>query len=431
MLSRAPPPNGRSRVRLSECSYVVVDCETTGFHPSAHHRVVELALVPIEQSGQPGATWCSLLNPGRDLGPTAVHEIRGRDVEDAPSFDDILGEVIDRLAGRVVVAHNARFDCAFLEHELARAGVHVAPLAALCTMQLAGLLGLAGPRARLGDCCQAVGYDHDPAHTAESDALACAALFRHLLATLPERSVHELADIGCSTPKPRADWPRDDHRAPPKRRDERRRPREEPSFLAKLVAAADPPPWEDAMHVAPYLDVLDRALEDRRLSSEEQDELAAVAQLLGLDADRVRSLHTDYVGTLVTLAYRDGVVTTRERADLELVAEALGVAGIDDALACRGAADHAPSRTALAGKTVCFTGALCCDYHGTPISRELAERLAENAGMSISRRVTKQVDLLVVADPNSMSEKARKAREYGTRIVAETAFWPMIGVDVN
>jgi hypothetical protein len=41
------------------------------------------------------------------------------------------------------------------------------------------------------------------------------------------------------------------------------------------------------------------------------------------------------------------------------------------------------------------------------------------------------VDLLVLADPDSTSGKARKARKYGTRLIAETAFWEMIGVEVN
>lgn len=32
---------------------------------------------------------------------------------------------------------------------------------------------------------------------------------------------------------------------------------------------------------------------------------------------------------------------------------------------------------------------------------------------------------------DSMSGKATKAREYGVRVIAETAFWEMIGVEVH
>lgn len=422
-------------MRPSECSYVVVDCETTGLHPSAHHRIVELALVPVDGAGRCGEIWCTLLRPDRDLGPTEIHGIRGRDLVDAPSFEDVLGDVLDRLADRVVVAHNARFDCAFLEHELARAGVDIAPLPALCTMELAGRLGLGGGRARLAECCAAIGVEHGDTHTAAADALACAALLAAYLPALAAQSLYELADLGCNAPRPAHAWPHDDRRAPCKQRGERSGERREPTFLGKLVQAADPPSAADAMQVAPYLDILDRALEDRRLSPPEQDDLAATAAMLGLSASRVRALHADYVGTLIALAYRDGVVTAREREDLDLVAEALGVGGVEEALRRMRAASRGFSAEsdggALAGKTVCFTGALCCTHDRAPITRELAEQLAQQAGMVVMPRVTKSLDVLVVADPHSMSGKARKAREYGTRIVAETAFWPMIGIEVE
>lgn len=168
----------------------------------------------------------------------------------------------------------------------------------------------------------------------------------------------------------------------------------------------------------------------------EQDELAAVAADLGLSRDRLHSVHADYVGTLIAVAHRDGIVTEREREDLDLVAETLGVGGLEQALR---QLDRAESRESgdggasagTVGKSVCFTGALCCSYSGELITRELAERLAEEAGMVVLPRVTKKLDVLVVADPHSMSGKTRKAREYGTRIVAETAFWPMIGVEVS
>jgi len=37
----------------------------------------------------------------------------------------------------------------------------------------------------------------------------------------------------------------------------------------------------------------------------------------------------------------------------------------------------------------------------------------------------------VVADPDSLSGKARKARAYGTRIIAEATFWRMIGIEID
>jgi NAD-dependent DNA ligase len=61
----------------------------------------------------------------------------------------------------------------------------------------------------------------------------------------------------------------------------------------------------------------------------------------------------------------------------------------------------------------------------------LATEIATRAGLTVVPRVTHKLDILVVADPYSTSEKARKARENGVRIIAEPAFWEMIGVEMS
>jgi len=187
----------------------------------------------------------------------------------------------------------------------------------------------------------------------------------------------------------------------------------------------------DTLLVAPYLEVLDRAIEDRRLSGEEQVELAETARMLGLSTQRVRSLHCDYVGTLIALARRDSIVTDRERYDLVLVGEALGIDNVEDLLDLPFEGPEASQRDSVRGRSVCFTGALTCTYEGVLVNRDLAHELAEEAGMVVAPRVTKKLDMLVVADPDSLSGKAAKAREYGIRIIAEAAFWPMLGIEVT
>ncbi|MEX0711220.1 MAG: BRCT domain-containing protein, partial [Pirellulales bacterium] len=85
----------------------------------------------------------------------------------------------------------------------------------------------------------------------------------------------------------------------------------------------------------------------------------------------------------------------------------------------------------LLGKRVCFTGTSICCRNGQPISRETAERLVVAAGLVVAPSVTKALEILVVADPNTLSGKAQKARRYGTRIIAEPVFWRTIGVPVD
>jgi DNA ligase (NAD+) len=73
----------------------------------------------------------------------------------------------------------------------------------------------------------------------------------------------------------------------------------------------------------------------------------------------------------------------------------------------------------LAGKTFCFTGAL-----GKP--RKEYEDMVEQHGGSVLPGVTKELSYLVMADANSGSSKAEKARKYGTQCIDEAAFLALI-----
>ena len=71
------------------------------------------------------AQWSTLVNPGAAV-PATIQALTGitqEMVERAPRFGELAGELYERLAGRVFVAHNARFDYGFLRREFERAGL--------------------------------------------------------------------------------------------------------------------------------------------------------------------------------------------------------------------------------------------------------------------------------------------------------------------
>lgn len=420
--------------------FAIVDCETTGLFPSAHHRIIELAIIQLDSIDGESRAWSTLINPGRDLGDAEIHGIRGRDVRDAPRFEQVVGTVLSSLEGRVVVAHNARFDRAFLESELARAGYDVAPLPTLCTIELARTLDMANEGARLVDCCRARGIPVEHQHQALSDAHLCEALLRSYL----PRAFEEAGGLMFAPVANRRSWPRasDERQAVP--RSLARASTTEPGFLGRLAASRSEIP--DVGHQSlGYLELLDRVLEDRRLTEREGQDLVAMAELYGLSGSQLQGLHIAYLNSVLETALADGVVSDRESYDLELVGELLGVDGVDLRLEearfdtrsmTRTNCDPenpelATGREDLGGQTVCFTGKLLCTIGGATLTRERACRLAEEAGMVPQSRVTKSLNVLVVADPETNSGKSRKAREYGTRVVAETRFWKMIGVAVE
>src|SRR5690349_12368440 len=119
--------------------YAVIDVETTGLRARRHDRIIEIAVVHLDEQGRVQDEWCSLINPDRDLGPQHIHGISAAEAGPAPTFAQVAGTVAALLRDRTLVAHNLAFDALFLDAEFRRLG-HTVPVDArqgLCTMQLA------------------------------------------------------------------------------------------------------------------------------------------------------------------------------------------------------------------------------------------------------------------------------------------------------
>jgi DNA polymerase-3 subunit epsilon len=104
---------------------IVLDTETTGLEPSRGHRIIELAAVEIRDRRVTESTFHRYLNPEResDAAALAVHGISNESLLDKPRFREVAGEFLDFIAGAELIIHNADFDVAFLDHELALAGL--------------------------------------------------------------------------------------------------------------------------------------------------------------------------------------------------------------------------------------------------------------------------------------------------------------------
>src|SRR3954467_7200996 len=105
-------------------SIAVVDLETTGVLPSVD-RVVEVGVVLLDDAEAVEDEFTTLVDPGRDIGPTSIHGIAAGEVLGAPTFAEIAPYLNTLLSGRVVVAHNALFDLRFLAREFGRAGLPI------------------------------------------------------------------------------------------------------------------------------------------------------------------------------------------------------------------------------------------------------------------------------------------------------------------
>lgn len=307
----------------SKALFGVVDIETTGFSPLVGDRIVELGIVRVAGDGSEVDEYVTLVNPLRDVGPSHVHGITQEDVDRAPTFAEVLGDVLSRLEGVIFVGHNARYDRDFLAAELSAAGIFLPAIPSLCTLKLAFRLHPELRNHRLATCCEAASVHHEGPHTALEDARATAKLLTLYLSEAQAGGIATLKALGLDPEAFPEAWPTFEASGRTAVRTPGERATTALPYLARLVAALTIVQADEA--VAPYIDLLDRALEDRQVTAEEAAALQATASSWGLSREQVLSAHHSYLESLVVAAFADGRVTFTERQDLEAVALLLAV----------------------------------------------------------------------------------------------------------
>lgn len=103
---------------------VVLDTETTGLEPEQGHRIIEIGGVELVNRRLTGRRLHYYLQPDREIddGAFEVHGITREFLHDKPRFADVHADILAFVSGAEVIIHNAPFDVAFLDHELARLG---------------------------------------------------------------------------------------------------------------------------------------------------------------------------------------------------------------------------------------------------------------------------------------------------------------------
>lgn len=104
---------------------VILDTETTGLEVQRGHRVIEIGCIELVQRRRTGREFHTYLDPEREIdeGARAVTGLTEEFLRGKPKFAQVAREFLDFVEGAEVIAHNASFDVAFLDAELARAGL--------------------------------------------------------------------------------------------------------------------------------------------------------------------------------------------------------------------------------------------------------------------------------------------------------------------
>lgn len=423
----------------SSVKFAVVDVETTGLFPRVD-RIVEIAIFLVSSSNEIIKEFCTLINPQRDIGPTHIHGITARDVKNAPTFEEIAGNVLSFFPHAFFVSHNVAFDMRFLEKELERLGYNFPELPSLDTMWLSRIADPCIPSRNLEEICRYFNIKLSHHHCAYEDGLATVKLLMQCIKTLNIRNEEELYKIGVYGDLiSENDLPR-----LPKsgklflRKDAAQEINSEYSYITKVVDRL-PVSSDRTCKLDRYFDFLDKILQDRRITCEESENLFTLAKDLGISHEKAVNLHKIYLCDLIRIALKDNIITKSEQNDINEVRKLLGISSSEYEEIFEIAKMQIENPISvikypfenIKGKSICFTGELNYFINGEPTTRLFAMKLAEQKGMIVKKGVVKGLDYLVASDSDTMSEKAMKARKYGISIIAPSVFWQMMEVQVD
>src|SRR4029453_16544839 len=182
---------------------IILDTETTGLDPLQGHRIIELAGLEVVNRRPTGRVIQFFVDPERDIdfGATEVHGKTGGDLRGKPKFRDIAGEFLDFARGAEWIIHNAPFDVAFLDLELALAGHQVC---GTTYAKLTDTLGLAremfpGKRNSLDALCERFGIDN--AHRTLHGALLRAQPLAEVCLAMTRGQETLTIDLGAALPR--------------------------------------------------------------------------------------------------------------------------------------------------------------------------------------------------------------------------------------
>jgi DNA polymerase-3 subunit epsilon len=192
---------------------IILDTETTGLDPADGHRVIEIGCLELVNHIPTGQFWHEYFNPERDMPEAAfkIHGLSASFLQDKPSFAERAAAFLSFIEDAQIVIHNAAFDTAFLEAELARADLPPLPAARVVdTLSLARRKHPAGPNS-LDALCRRYGIDNSARtkHGALLDCELLAEVYLELIGgrqanlTLVEANARRgVAQTGCGIERP-------------------------------------------------------------------------------------------------------------------------------------------------------------------------------------------------------------------------------------
>jgi DNA polymerase III epsilon subunit family exonuclease len=183
-------------VPLREADFRVLDLEVTGSDPE-DNAIIDVAVFGVHGTSTEQLL-STLVNPGIPI-PTSIQRLTGIDdrmVQDAPTFEEILPDLLRALDGGIFVAHNASFDYRFLKTAIERVTGRRFTLPHVCTVKLSQrLIHPKGGSRKLHNLAHELGIPLRNRHRAKDDAYATARVLVELLRLLEELGLNTVGQM--------------------------------------------------------------------------------------------------------------------------------------------------------------------------------------------------------------------------------------------
>lgn len=180
---------------LSEIAFLVLDTETTGFHPNEGDKIISIAAAKT-LNGTIVDMYSSHINPKRDIPPT-ISELTGitnRDVEQAPLLEEEIKNILNYIENGIVLGYHINHDISFLNDFLLKNYRSKLTQQSLELRQIAEAInGISLPS--LDHALSHYSISDNERHTAAGDVKAMVELWQKILKQFSDHNIVTLHDL--------------------------------------------------------------------------------------------------------------------------------------------------------------------------------------------------------------------------------------------
>ena len=183
-------------LEINNCSFVILDTETTGLEASMGDKIISLAALKIRNSLiQENEFLDELINPERDIPweSVKIHRITDEHVRGKPTLPELQSKINLFLKKSILIGHNIEFDKKFIYQDAANSDLskRMKKITSIDTIYLTAALYPDLENYNLSYLCEHfnIRTNDQIRHSALGDCWITARLFLHLLKKAKEKNI--------------------------------------------------------------------------------------------------------------------------------------------------------------------------------------------------------------------------------------------------